>query len=453
MSYQVTLNSRNVLVPVTLEGHDGRRLDTPPSRLDMATAMVISVSSSGGFSQDYIPLRISVDAPQAYAGREWELRAQAAGRDHYVFYLGIPDACFAASAAQPHPKSLSAQVIGSSGLSGRDDFSGGVDVSLQAEVALPLVPGFLGLVDRFFPPLLPHAFVASYRVARVEAAGRRDLVLMASLQPDPSERPPVSFGKHWDPKNWIGAAVENLDPAGGGAYHVIRGGCFYARNKRVTHWFGSGIGLDDRGFRQEAAERIRALGASGNGAWVFWLEPQGRASRPSDLEGLERSRPQARFTIRHPLLHRLLARAPRAGAPSGQAAIARLPAESAVLALSQAARIVIGHPEELHRARTEPAHALWSEETLKTAAVRVADALAAAEAGGPPAGAAAAPASPPSLEAAVRGLYDSQGEALRSLESAFDESGAFAAWDSPGHPLRDLIAAYLEEGAEARSPA
>jgi hypothetical protein len=234
---------------------------------------------------------------------------------------------------------------------------------------------------------------------------------------------------------------------------VIRGGCFYARNKRVTHWFGSGIGLEDRGFRQEAAERIRALGASGNGAWVFWLEPQGLASRPSDLDGLEASRPQPRFTVCHPMLHRLLARAPRSAASAGQAAIARLPAERAVQALSHAARIAIGHQEELHRARTEPAHALWSEEPMKTAAVRVADALAAAESGLPSAAGPAGRQSPPSLEAAVRGLFATEGEALRSLESAFDESGAFAAWDAPGHPLRDLLAAYLEEGAEARSPA
>ena len=47
----------------------------------------------------------------------------------------------------------------------------------------------------------------------------------------------------------------------------------------------------------------------------FWLEPQGRASRPADLEGLERSLPLPRFTVRHPMLHRLLARAPRASAP------------------------------------------------------------------------------------------------------------------------------------------
>lgn len=199
MSYQVTLNSRNVLVPVTLEGPDGKRLDAPPSRLDTATAMVIAVSSEGTFSQEFIPLSLVADSPRAYSGEGWELRAQAAGRDHCVFYLGIPDVRFAAPAAGgSHPKSLSVQVVGSSALSGREDFSGGVDVSLQAEVAVPLVPGFLGLVDRFFPPLLPTAFVESYRVARVEAAGRLDLVLMASLQADPAERPPVSFGKHWD---------------------------------------------------------------------------------------------------------------------------------------------------------------------------------------------------------------------------------------------------------------
>ena len=151
---------------------------------------------------------------------------------------------------------------------------------------------------------------------------------------------------------------------------MIRGGCFYASNRKVTHWFGAGIGLEDRGFRQAAAERIRSLGPSGNGAWVFWLDAAGEGGpRAEDLAGLNRSQPQARFSIRHPVLHRVLGH--QAALPASPAStaldtaaapsIARLPAEAAVAALASVARILAGHQEELYRARTEPAHARWSE--------------------------------------------------------------------------------------------
>lgn len=459
MSYQVTLDSRNVLLPLTLEDPEGRRIDAPPSRLDMATAMVVAVSSGGGFAQEMIPLRIVADPARAYAGEEWELRAHAAGRDHHVFYLGIPDAWFAASGPPGGLKSLSVQVVGTSPMTGREDYSGGVDVTLRAQVPLPLVPGFLSLGERFFPTLLPHNFVAGYALDILATGARRDLVLLASLQADPShapERLPVSFGKHWDPRNWVGAVVENLSPPEG-AYHVIRGGCFYDRNRKVTHWFGSGIGLEDAGFRQAAAERIRALGPSGDGAWVFWLDPQGKgAPRAEDLAGLHRSRPQARFSIRHPVLHRvLLHRVPAPDAGSAAIpAIARMPAESAVAALARVARILAGHQDELHRARTEPAHDRWSERAAipadpgGSAAERMAAALAAAERGAPSPPDAAAGLS--SLEADIRDLYRDLGEDLRVLESVFDEAGGYAAWDAPGNPVRDRLSAYLAEGAEAR---
>lgn len=466
MSYQVALNSRNVLAPVTLEGRDGARLNEPPSRLDTATAMVIAVSAEGSFSQDFIPLRIVTDSQAAYAGQEWELRAHAAGREHYVFYLGIPDRCFAAGPDGTGLKSLSIEVVGTSPMTGREDYSGGVDVTLQAQVVPPLIPGFLNLAERFLPALLPHNFVESYVLDVLEAAGRKDLVLMASLQADPAvDRVPVSFGKHWEPKNWVGAVVENL-AGGADGYHVIRGGCFYARNRRVTHWFGAGIGLEDRGFRQAAGERIRALGPSGNGAWVFWLEPQGPALPSAEaLAGLHKRLPQARFTVRHPMMHRLLShRAPAASQASRAAAAAstdpasgrdtaavlRLPAESAVAALAQVARILAEHQAELHRARTDPSHDLWSHQAAQSTAQAVAGALEAAEKAGGKAPGRAASVSP-SLEVAVRELYRVQGETLRTLESVFDETSGYAAWDSPANPVRELIAAYLAEGAEARS--
>lgn len=453
MSYQVTLNSRNVLVPVALEGRDGRRLNALPSRLDTATAMVIAVSSEGSFSQEFIPLRIVSDSTQAYAGTEWELRAQRAGRDWFVFYLGVPDRCFASPGkdSSAEPKSLSIQVVGSSPLTGRGDYTGGVDVALQAQVALPLIPGFLSLGERFFPTLLPHNFVEAYALDVFELAGRRDLVLMASLQADPADRTPVSFGKHWDPKNWVGAVVENLSPVPG-TYHTVRGGCFFSRSRRVTHWFGGEIGLEDRSFRQAAAERIRSTGVSGNGAWVFWLEPQGKGFPASQsLQGIESRHPQARFSIRHPMLHRLLSRrAPAALAASPS--IARLPAESAVGALSKVARILADHQDELHRARTEPAHALWSEQAVVSPAVAVAGAIAAAEPGGATESSVLrAKAGMSSLENSIRELYRTQGEALRTLESVFDETSGYAAWDTVSNPMRELLAAYLGEGAEARS--
>lgn len=462
MSYQVTLNSRNVLVPVTLEGRDGARLDEPPSRLDAATAMVIAVDAEGAFAQDFIPLRILSGPQGAYAGEEWELRAQPAGREHWVFYLGVPDRCFAALPGIPEPKTLSIEIVGSSPMTGREDYSGGVDVTLQAEVPQPLIPGFLDLAERFLPALLPHNFIEAWALDVVEAAGRRDLVLMASLQADPAaDRVPVSFGKHWDPKNWVGAVVENLAPEiGAPLWHTVRGGCFYGRNRKVTHWFGAGIGLDDPGFRETAAERIRALGPSGRGAWVFWLEPQGPgAPRMEDLAGLHARLPQARFSVRHPMMQRLLNRSlPFVSAPSAAASpassataasIARIPAERAVTALAEVARILAWHQGDLHRARTEPSHAAWSERAAESTARSVAGALEAAEGGRP----IPRPAVPSGLEGAVRALYKEQGEALRALESEFDSTGGFAAWDAPGNPLRESLAAYLSEGSEARSKA
>jgi hypothetical protein len=458
MSYQVTLNSRNSLVPVSLETRDGKRLDVPPSRLDTATAMVVTVTAGGAFSQEFIPLRIVVDSARAYDGLEWELRAQKAGRDHYVFYVGIPDRFFAAGGAS-EPKSISVQVVGTSAMTGREDYSGGVDVALMDEVARPLIPGFLNLVERFFPTLLPGGFIAGHALAGFRFGGRRDLVLMASLQADPAERLPLSFGKHWDPKNWIGAVVENLGgPEKGvrGAYHLIRGGCFLSRNRRVTHWFGSGIGLEERGFRQAAGEMIRGLGPAGDGAWVFWLEPgmEGAAAEPAAADYREGS---GGLSIRHPMMHRILRGPGRPGmavaAGDAPGSIAMHPAEEAVAALARVARILAEHPAELHRARTEPAHADWSEQLLGSAAAAVAGALAAAEEGRLPDSVPGPSVERPSLEQAIRDLYRGHGEVLRSLESAFDEAGGYAAWDAPSNPVRDRIAAYLSEGAEARSPA
>ena len=91
MSFQVTLNSRNVLVPLSLESREGERMNNALSRLDTATAMVIQVSSIGGFTQEFVPLKISQDASRAYAGEEWELWVQKAAGEIFSYYLGVPD--------------------------------------------------------------------------------------------------------------------------------------------------------------------------------------------------------------------------------------------------------------------------------------------------------------------------------------------------------------------------
>lgn len=439
MSYQITLNSRNVLIPISLETPRGERITGALSRLDTATAMVIRISSGGGFTQEFIPLTIHRNAARAYAGREWELWSQKTGSDLWTCYLGIPDVFFAADGAGAPPKSISVQVVGSSPLTGREEFSGGVDVALQAEVAPPLIPGFLDLGERFFPTLLPHNFIERHALDVFEFGGKRGLLLMAALQADPSDRVPVSLGKHWEPKNWINASIENLAPPGsgnGGRYFTIRGGCFYGRNRKITHWFGGEIGLGGRGFRQAAADKIRAMGQSGNGAWVFWLEPQGG---PLDSDGLiggssgsgvESAPARRRISVRHPMLHGMLLHGASESTQSRES-VWDLPAGEAVAALAGVAGVLVAHQDALLQASAEPSHAAWSEDREAPAATLMASGAAPAT----------SPAYPQEgLEADIRSLYREHGETLRALESVFDETFGYTAWDSVGDPMREMLA-------------
>jgi hypothetical protein len=453
MSYQVTLNSRNVLVPLSLEDGRGERMNGPLSRLDAATALVIQVSAGGGFTQEFIPLRIGQDVVRGYSGAEWELWVQRAGSELFAYYLGIPDRFFAADADGRALRSLSVQVVGTSPLTGREDFSGGIDVTLQEQMAPPVIPGFLNLSERFFPALLPHNFIESHVLDVFEFAGKRQPVLMTGLQMDSADRVPVSLGKHWEPKNWIQAVVENLAaPAqqtdatsrAAGGYFSIKGGCFYGRNRKITHWFGGDIGLEEPGFRQAATEKIRSMGQSGNGAWVFWLEPQGEGA-----EALLRdpaTSAQRRISIRHPMMHRLLRH--RGTAPSLRAVspLAEVDAGEAVAALSQVARVLIAHQDALLRAQAEPSHADWSER--RNPMTLALEALATQE---PSAGSSVAnPAvvRPAGLEADIGELYRSHGETLRALESIFDETYGYSAWDAVGNPMRETLSAYLVENAD-----
>lgn len=439
MSYQVTLNSRNVLIPIALENTEGARMHAPLSPLDTATAMAIFIAADGGMRQEFIPLAIVRDVDRAYVGSAWELRSQATGSGRSVYYLGVPDGCFAPGKDVPDPKTLSIQVVGSSPLTGKEDFSGGLDVSLQAQVDLPLIPGFLNLGERFFPTLLPPNFIESYVLDTFEFRGRRRPLLLAALQTDASDRIPVSLDKHWDAGNWIQAVVENLAPAGGGTYFTIAGGCFFSRNGKITHWFGGRIGPEEKEFREAAADKIRALGGSGNGAWVFWLEAQG-ANPPAweTLAVFGKREFQPHFSIRHPVMHQLLHHREGSGAMGrlqSQLSIARLSVAEAISALSQVARILVDHQEDLQKARTEPSHALWSEFVAHPGRDN--------------------PARPDGsgLESTVRALYRDRGEVLRTLESVFDETYGYAAWDAVGGPLREALSSYLAEAESGtRSP-
>lgn len=447
MSFQIALNSRNVLVPMGLEDRQGERMRHALSRLDTATAMVIQVTASGTFRQEFLPLRIRQDASPGYAGSDWELWVQKASGDLHAYYLGIPDRLFAAAEGAEPPRSLSVQVIGTSPLSGREEFTGGVDVTLHAQVDPPLIPGFLALAERFFPTLLPQNFISARAVAAFERDGRRDLILMAGLQRDPADRVPVSLGKHWEAKNWIDAVIENLAPVeegSGPAWYAILGGCFYGRNRRISHWFGGGIGLDDRGFRQAAGERIRALGPSGNGAWVFWLSPQGDPAGHYATLRDPASAARRPIAVRHPMLQRVLAVPSTAGPMRGELA-GGLPVAEAVAALAGLAKVVAAHQDTLQRAVAEPAHAVWSARA--NPAIAAALALEGSGAALP-----AAPAPQLRLGEDIRALYSAHGETLRALEAHFDETYGYSPWDEAGHPLREALSGYLAE-AQARIPA
>src|SRR5690606_4084965 len=227
-----------------------------------------------------------------------------------------------------------------------------------------------------FPTLLPHNFIERYALDAFEFGGKRGLLLMAALQADPSDRVPVSLEKHWEPKNWIHAAVENLAPAGGGSgagYFTIRGGCFYGRNRKITHWFGAEIGLRGAGFRQAASDKIRAMGASGKGAWVFWLEPQGNAAVPEGLmagtpgTGAEPALAPRRISVRHPMRNGMLLDGV-SGSARQEGTVWDLPASEAVAELAGVAKVLVSQQDELLMASAEPAHAVWSEDREAPAA-------------------------------------------------------------------------------------
>jgi hypothetical protein len=448
MSFQVALDSRNVLVPLGLEDRQGERMHQALSRLDTATALVVRVSAAGGFAQEFIPLRIRHEAGPGYDGREWELWVQKAAGDLHAYYLGVPDTLFSAVPDADPPRSLSVQVVGTSPLTGREDFTGGVDVILQAHVDPPLIPGFLALAERFFPTLLPHNFIAERAVAEFAFGGKRDLILMAGLQRDPADGVPVSLGKHWEAKNWMQAVIENLAPpeAGGAhAWYSIQGGCFYGRNRRVSHWFGRGIGLEDKGFRQAAGERIRELGPSANGAWVFWLEPHGDAG--AHLANLRDPAAASRrpIAIRHPMLHGVLSAPARAAASARGELAGGMPISAAVSALAGVAQVLASHQDTLQRAMAEPAHAMWSARANPSAAAALA--LEGATESLPP-----GPAAQERLAADISALYRAHGETLRALEAHFDAPFGYSAWDAVGHSLREALAGSLAE-AQARAPA
>ena len=477
MSYQVTLDSRNVLVPLSLEDSQGERIHGALTKLDSATALVIRVSAEGGFTQEHIPLRICQDPMRGYSGEAWELWVRKAGADLHTYYLGIPDAFFTADPEGRTPRSLSVEVVGTSPLTGREDFSGGVDVSLQAQMAPPLIPGFLNLGERFFPALLPHNFIERHVLDVFEFGGRRQPVLMAALQMDSADRVPVSLEKHWEPKNWSQALVENLVPAAAQmpslipahtpakdgrsrfpdslpAYFSIKGGCFYGRNRKITHWFGGEIGLEEPGFRQAATEKIRSMGQSGSGAWVFWLEPHG-AGAESMPENARASEP-GRIAIRHPMMHRLLRHRGAVDPRRAGSSLADLPVDEAVAALTRVARILVAHQDAVLRALAEPSHADWSErQSPMKEALR---ALEASETGAE--ARRSASTRPGGLEQDIRELYRDHGETLRALEALFDETYGYSAWDSVGNPMREMISGYLvesvasgEKAADARAPA
>ncbi len=459
MSYHVTLNSRNVLVPIALDDRNGERMLGPLARLETATAMVIQISATGAFTQEFFPLILRQQPMNAYSGDDWELWSQKLGNGLHAYYIGVPNRCFAVADESLAPKTISVQVIGNSPLSGQQSFSGGVDISLQSRVATPLIPGYLNSCERFLPTLLPHNFIDHAVLDHFSFGGKDSVILMVSLQSDPADRIPVSLEKHWEPKGWIDAVIENLatgeEKSGNGRYATIRGGCFYGRNRKVSHWFGSGFGLEEKGFRESAVEKIRGLGPSGKGAWIFWLRPQGKTLGGAPGNWAVPGRIARSISIRHPMTHRLLGSigtAPNAmpmdiGWAKGESSEAFHPRE-ALAALQSLAGILIDHQQSLQSLHVEPAHADWSQHDniardITREVSRVEGNISVTDAKGM--GGSDRGADTFRLETDIRALYALHGETLRILESIFDETYGFSAWDAVGNPLREAIAGMLVE--------
>jgi hypothetical protein len=237
-------------------------------------------------------------------------------------------------------------------------------------------------------------------------------------------------------------AGQSLGAAARPAYFSIKGGCFYGRNRKITHWFGGDIGLEEPGFRQAATEKIRTMGQSGSGAWVFWLEPQGAGAEA--LLGNPSASDQGRIAIRHPMMHRLLSHRGSVAPRQAESSLAGLPVKDAVAALTRVARILISHQDVLLRALAEPSHADWSErQSPMNEALRALEASQAGAEAKPQ-----APARPGRLESDIRELYRDHGETLRALEALFDETYGYSAWDSVGNPMRETISGYLIESVE-----
>ncbi len=409
MSYQIALHSQNVLLPISLEKREtASRLNEAIAKTDAAGAMVVFVAKSGKFSQEFFPLKIGYSQDLPYDGKNWELLCLSAGEGYHSYYLGIPNNCFAwNSEDNDRFKSLSVEIVGSSLLNPSHGYSGGVDIALYDENESSTTPAFINLSERFFPTLLPSNFVEKFAVSTFHFQESEQLLLMAHLQIDPYDKIPVSFEKHWDPKNWIGAVVENLAPElDSELFFTVQGGCFFNRNKKITHWFGGGIGLEEKSFRDEASLKIRDMGIPENGAWVFWLEPQG-LKKPLVLQSLLKNGSPA-FSIRHSMLWRLLKSASTSEILPNEMPFAGLPIARIVEALRAVAKLLMAHQDFRHQVK-----ALNNGNKV--------------------------------FEAGLKELFQLQGETLSHLESVFDETYGYAPWDLIGNPLREQIVQYLSE--------
>ena len=418
MSYQIALHSKNVLLPISLEGRNtGTRLNEPVSKTDAAGAMVVFITKEGKFSQEFFPLKISGSKELPYAGQNWELLSIPASEDYFSYYLGIPDVCFAwKSEDNDSFKSISVEIVGSSLLNPNHSYSGGVDIALFDSAEKPLIPAFLNLSERFFPTLLPSNFMEQYSLSTFRFQESEQLLLMAHLQIDPYDKIPMSFEKHWDPKNWIGAVVENLAPGlDGNLFFTVQGGCFFNRNKKITHWFGGKIGLDEKSFRHEASAKIKEMGIPENGAWVFWLEAQG--NREKEFYSQLQKNGQPTFSIRHSILGRLLLTETLTTMTTEEFPFAGIPATQIAAALRDVATLLIEHQDFRHRVKS-----LTPNDNSQ------------------------------SFESKIEELFRKQGEILGHLESVFDETFGYAPWDIIGNPLREKIVKYLSEAPKSMSP-
>lgn len=304
MSLRIAFDSRRVRVPLVLA--DLREEGAEASGLhpyDTLSVLVLVFLADGEVRREMFPLRLAPSSGP-YDGRDFELRSLPAspspgsqagqGQLPASHELGIPDRYFALDASHPRaaaiPHSLALQVVGSSALNPGRTFSGGVEVLLGRPAARPSWPVFLGLLERFFPSLLPSSFVEKPSFRLLSDAGEDLFLVKLPLKlPEEGGRQgllPRTFHPDWPLKGWREAWMELSPTVTEDPLHLrVEAGFFEDREGAAGHGFSP---LNLKGWAERGLDLPALAGAAGrtpDGAWVFI------ARRAEAAQGVSKAEP------------------------------------------------------------------------------------------------------------------------------------------------------------------